>query len=189
MYKIHVHVRTYTIPWNTCALWDKPDLKEAVRSQSLPVLWHVVPLLLTHFPVHTSTGFNLQGLQEGRQYSTNVGLIKAAFTWNIFKNTRYECFGNRFVVIMFIWKLSELIKMAIASAAWTDDEAELLLNVRLEYKTTKVFEGLDWEGIRSKYAGILERFRDPSIRICRLHNIVSITISNISTTWNVFVYP
>ena len=56
--------------------------------------------------------------------------------------------------------------MAIDSAAWTDDEAELLLNVTLEYKTTKVFEGLDWEGIRNKYAGILERFRDPRLRIC-----------------------
>ena len=49
----------------------------------------------------------------------------------------------------------------IDSAAWIDDEAELLLNVTLKYKTTKVFEGFDWEGIRSKYAGILERFRDP----------------------------
>ena len=44
--------------------------------------------------------------------------------------------------------------MAIDSAAWTDDEAELLLSVMMEYKTTKVFEGLDWEGIRSKYAGV-----------------------------------
>ena len=62
--------------------------------------------------------------------------------------------------------------MAIDCAAWTDDEGELLLNVMLEYKTTKVPEGLDWEGIRRKYAGILERFRDPRLRICRLHNIV-----------------
>ena len=72
--------------------------------------------------------------------------------------------------------------MAIDSAAWTNDEAELLLNVTLEYKTTKVFEGLDWEGIRSKYADILERFRDPGLRICRLHNTVFKTISNISAT-------
>ena len=72
--------------------------------------------------------------------------------------------------------------MVIGSAAWIDDEAELLLNVTLEYKTTKVFEGLDWEGIRSKYAGILERFRDPRLRIRRLHNIVFKTISNISAT-------
>ena len=72
--------------------------------------------------------------------------------------------------------------MAIDSAAWIDDEAELLLNVTLEYKTTKVFEALDWEGIRSKYANILERFRDPRLRICRLHNIVFKTISNISAT-------
>ena len=53
--------------------------------------------------------------------------------------------------------------MAIDSAAWTDDETELLLNVTLEYKTTKVFKGLDWEGIRSKYVGILERFQDPRL--------------------------
>ena len=72
--------------------------------------------------------------------------------------------------------------MAIDSAAWTDDEAELLLNMALEYEATKVFEGLDWEGIRNKYAGILERFRDPRLRICRLHNIVFKTISNISAT-------
>jgi hypothetical protein len=72
--------------------------------------------------------------------------------------------------------------MTIDSAAWTDDEAELLLNVTLEYKTTKIFKGLEWEGIWSKYAGILERFRDPGLRICRLHNTVFKTISNISTT-------
>ena len=71
--------------------------------------------------------------------------------------------------------------MAIDSAAWTDDEAELLLNVTLEYETTKVFEGLDWEGIRSKYAGILERFWDPRLCICRLQ-IVFKTISSISAT-------
>ena len=72
--------------------------------------------------------------------------------------------------------------MAIDSAAWIDDEAELLLNVTLEYKTTEIFEGLDWEGIRSKYAGILERFWDPMLRIRRLHNIVFKMISNISAT-------
>ena len=72
--------------------------------------------------------------------------------------------------------------MATDSVVWTDDEAELLLNVTLEYKTTKVFEGLDWEGIRSKYADILERFQDPRLRICSLHNIVFKTISNISAT-------
>ena len=70
--------------------------------------------------------------------------------------------------------------MAIDSAVWTDDKAEQLLNVTLEYETTKVFEGLDWEGIRSKYAGILERFRNPRLHICRLHNIIFKTISNIS---------
>ena len=72
--------------------------------------------------------------------------------------------------------------MAIDSAAWTDDEAELLLNMMLEYKTTKVFEGLHWEGIRSKYTDILERFRDPRLRIRRLHITVFKTIPNISAT-------
>jgi hypothetical protein len=50
--------------------------------------------------------------------------------------------------------------MATDSVVWTDDEAKLILNVTLEYKTTKASEGLDWEGIRSKYADILERFRE-----------------------------
>ena len=97
-------------------------------------------------------------------------------------NTCCECSGNRFVIVVFIRKRSESIKMAIDSAAWTDDEAELILNMTLEYKTTKVFEDLDWEGIRSKYAGIFERFWDPRLRTCCLHNIVFKTISNISAT-------
>ena len=61
---------------------------------------------------------------------------------------------------MFIWKCSESIKIATVSVVWTDDEAELLLNVTLEYKTTRASEGLVWEGIRSKYVDILERFRE-----------------------------
>ena len=42
--------------------------------------------------------------------------------------------------------------------SWTDDEAELLLNVTLEYKTEKIVNCEDWESIRSKYADIWERF-------------------------------
>ena len=51
--------------------------------------------------------------------------------------------GNQYAFVVFIWKHSESIKMATDSAVWTEDEAELLLNVTLEYKTTKVSEGLD----------------------------------------------
>jgi hypothetical protein len=79
-------------------------------------------------------------------------------------------------------KMFQIEKMATDSVVWTGNEAELLLNVTLEYTTTKESEGLDWEGIRSKYVDILERYRDPSIYICRLHSIVFKTISNISTT-------
>ena len=36
----------------------------------------------------------------------------------------------------------------------TDDEAELLLNVTIEYKTAKAAESVDWESVKSKYANI-----------------------------------
>lgn len=39
---------------------------------------------------------------------------------------------------------------------WTDDEAELLLEVTRDYKVSKAAEGTDWESIQSKYADILE---------------------------------
>ena len=39
---------------------------------------------------------------------------------------------------------------------WTDDEAELLLNITRDYKVSKAAEGIDWESIQSKYADILE---------------------------------
>ena len=42
---------------------------------------------------------------------------------------------------------------------WTDDEAELLLNVSYEYKTMKAGENTDWESVKSKYEDILERFK------------------------------
>lgn len=41
---------------------------------------------------------------------------------------------------------------------WTDDEAELLLNVANEYKVVKASESVDWESIKSKYEDITERF-------------------------------
>lgn len=43
---------------------------------------------------------------------------------------------------------------------WTDDEAELLLNVSYEYKTVKAADNLDWESIKNKYEDILERFKE-----------------------------
>ena len=38
---------------------------------------------------------------------------------------------------------------------WSNDEAELLLNVTNDYKVTKVSESIDWESVRSKYKDIL----------------------------------
>lgn len=37
---------------------------------------------------------------------------------------------------------------------WTDEEAELLLNVTYEYKVKKSAESIDWESVRSKYDDI-----------------------------------
>ena len=34
---------------------------------------------------------------------------------------------------------------------WTDDEAELLLNVTCDYKNAKAMVNTDWESIKSKY--------------------------------------
>lgn len=42
---------------------------------------------------------------------------------------------------------------------WTDDEVELLLTVTNEYKVSKTYESVDWESVQSKYADILERFK------------------------------
>ena len=41
---------------------------------------------------------------------------------------------------------------------WSDDEAELLLNVTNDYKVTKVSESIDWESVRSKYKDIFDLF-------------------------------
>ena len=34
--------------------------------------------------------------------------------------------------------------------SWTDDEAELLLNITLEYKTEKIADCIDWHGSQSE---------------------------------------
>ena len=43
---------------------------------------------------------------------------------------------------------------------WTDDEAELLLNVTHNYKVQQLVEGTCWESVRSKYVDILELFKN-----------------------------
>lgn len=42
---------------------------------------------------------------------------------------------------------------------WSDDEAELLLNVTHDYKIQHLVNGTCWKSVKSKYADILELFR------------------------------
>lgn len=42
---------------------------------------------------------------------------------------------------------------------WSDDEAELLLNVTHDYKIQHLVNGTCWESVKSKYADIMELFR------------------------------
>ena len=42
--------------------------------------------------------------------------------------------------------------------SWTDKEMALLLQVIIGYKAKKTLERLDWDTVRSKYDGILEKF-------------------------------
>ena len=41
---------------------------------------------------------------------------------------------------------------------WSDDEAELLLNVTYEYKVKHSANSIDWEKVKSKYADILQLY-------------------------------
>lgn len=50
--------------------------------------------------------------------------------------------------------------MAPGSYVWTDKEAELLLNLVLEYKVNKAQESVDWESCQNKYVDILELFQE-----------------------------
>ncbi|XP_057706797.1 uncharacterized protein LOC130924338 [Corythoichthys intestinalis] len=43
---------------------------------------------------------------------------------------------------------------------WTNEEIELLLQVTLDYKKTKLKENVDWETCHSKYADITDQFLD-----------------------------
>ena len=47
---------------------------------------------------------------------------------------------------------------------WTDDEAELLLNVAIEYKTMKAAESVHWEFVKSKYSNITDNFWQHSLQ-------------------------
>ena len=51
----------------------------------------------------------------------------------------------------------------------TDDEAELLLNVAIDYKTKKLAECVDWESVKSKYSDIHREFWQHSLlRMARI---------------------
>jgi len=54
---------------------------------------------------------------------------------------------------------------AKSSFKWTDDEAELLLRVTLDYKASKAGEGTDWESVQSKYSDILNRMLEEFLRL------------------------
>ena len=43
---------------------------------------------------------------------------------------------------------------------WTDDEAELLLNVANDFKVSKAAESVDWESVKSKYSDIRDLLVD-----------------------------
>lgn len=43
---------------------------------------------------------------------------------------------------------------------WTDDEAELPLNVTHNYKVSKISENVDWESVKSKYEDILTLMKE-----------------------------
>lgn len=54
-------------------------------------------------------------------------------------------------------KLSE--KKSKKEFIWTDDEAQLLLDVAHDYKVKHLVEGTCWESVKTKYYDILELFR------------------------------
>ena len=46
-----------------------------------------------------------------------------------------------------------------SSFKWTDDEAELLLQVAVEYKTAKAMESIDCESVQKKYSDITDLYK------------------------------
>ena len=41
---------------------------------------------------------------------------------------------------------------------WSDEETALLLKITLEYKTSRLADGQDWETVRSKYEDLYKKF-------------------------------
>ena len=70
---------------------------------------------------------------------------------------------------------------------WSDDEAELILNVANEYKVAKAAESVDWESIKSKYKDIFDHFvaalPKQNIDICRNfpHKKEEIKLQNVTS--------
>ena len=60
--------------------------------------------------------------------------------------------------LVFRWKMPP--KKNGKEFQWTDDEAELLLNVAYEYKVKKSAENIDWESVRSKYDDIFSLMQE-----------------------------
>lgn len=52
-----------------------------------------------------------------------------------------------------------IVQVKKETLVWTDDEVELLLRVTLDYKTSKLQEGVDWESCQSKYNDIMDAFQ------------------------------
>ena len=50
-------------------------------------------------------------------------------------------------------------KKARKEFIWTDDEAQLLLDVAHDFKLQHLSEGICWESVKSKYSDILDLFR------------------------------
>ena len=71
--------------------------------------------------------------------------------------------------------------------AWSDYEAELLLNVTNEYKVAKAAESVDWESVKSKYKDIFDHFvaalPEQNIDICRNfpHKKEEIKLQNVTS--------
>ena len=62
---------------------------------------------------------------------------------------------------------------------WTDDEAELLLNITIEYKTLKAAESVDWESVKSKYADIFELFKRSCLLMAERRETLEILLTNL----------
>lgn len=57
---------------------------------------------------------------------------------------------------------------------WTDEEVGLLLQVTLNYKTTKFQENIDWESCQSKYADICHNYLEEYLANGRTSGLFSL---------------